>query len=184
MTDPTPQDIANAETRRTIADRQAAEYGHVLRLALGAFGPGWLPSGRHFLLDHDEEDRCRRTGERPVAAATVFTVRNDQGDKRHFTVEDGRVVEHASYEAGFGPMLLEPHPTRTIEVRGQMVHPHRYSLCWAPFELYEPQTAEQLAAARVKREERAVEREAEKSPLFADQIRDEGYRLVRKGRPR
>jgi hypothetical protein len=42
-------------------------------------------------------------------------------------------------------------------------------------ELYEPRTAEQLAAARVKREERAVEREAEKNPLFADQIRAEGH---------
>jgi hypothetical protein len=31
-------------------------------------------------------------------------------------------------------MLTEPDPTRTIEMKGQQVHPHRYELNWAGFE--------------------------------------------------
>lgn len=167
---PTEQDIKNARVRQEIAARQAEEYGRVLAWARTAFGEGWLPSGRHFLIDKTEEDRCRHSGERPSAAATVYTVRNVQGDQRHFTVAADTVTEHDSYEAGFGAMLLEPHPTHTIEVRGQMVHPHRYSLCWAGYELYDPKTAEQLAALRETRERRKKEREdkefAEENPLL------------------
>jgi len=61
--------------------------------------------------------------------------------------------------------------SRTIEVRGQVVHPHRYSLCWAPYELYVPKTAEQLAALRESRERGKAEREErkfrEENPLLA-----------------
>jgi hypothetical protein len=32
-----------------------------------------------------------------------------------------------------------------IEARGQLVAPHRYSLCWAPIEQYSPRIAEELA---------------------------------------
>jgi hypothetical protein len=129
---PTALDIENARIRGAIAARQQAEYDLALGYALEAFGPGWLPSHKHFLLDKAEEDRCRHTGERPRPAATVVTVKNAAGDRRHFTVQaDGQVVEHASMEAGFGAMLREPHPTQRIEVRGQMVAPHRYSLCWS-----------------------------------------------------
>jgi hypothetical protein len=168
----TPQDIDNAATRAAIAQRQKIAYVAVLKLALGAFGPGWLPSCRHDLVDRDEGARVRYTGERPAPAATVYTVKNKAGRERHFTIADGPlVVEHASYEAGFGSMLLEPHPTRIIEVRGQLVHPHRYSLCWASLPLYEPRTAEQLAALRVSRERKKVERDEkrfqEENPLLA-----------------
>lgn len=52
------------------------------------------------------------------------------------------MTECSGYEEGFGSMLLEPHWARTIEVRGQAVHPHRYSLCWAGYELYRPKSAE------------------------------------------
>src|SRR5438105_238000 len=69
---PSERDRENAAVREALARKQAEEYGQVLRWALGKFGPGWLPSGRHYLLDHDDEARCRRTGERPVAAATVY----------------------------------------------------------------------------------------------------------------
>jgi hypothetical protein len=79
-------------------------------------------------------------------------------------------------DAGFGDMLTEPHPSMTIEVLGKTVAPHRYSLHWSGFEPdYVPKTAEQLAAARKKREDKAVEKEAAESPLFADLIRAEGY---------
>jgi len=132
---------------------------------------GWLPSHRHFLLEKEEEERARSTGEKPRAAATVFTVRNVAGEKRHFTVEDGHVIQHESYEAGFGPMLLEPHPTRGFEHQGRFVHVHRYSLCWAGYELYQPKTAEELAALRAMRERRKAEQEekawAEENPLLA-----------------
>lgn len=168
---PTEHDHENARIRQEIADRQAQEYGQVLAWALGAFGPGWEPSCRHFLVSKQEEDRVRYTGDRPVAAATVYVVKNAKEVKRHFTVTDGQVVECAGYEEGFGSMLLEPHPTQTIEVKGQRVHPHRYSLCWAPYELYHPKSAEQLSALRVSRErgkeERADKKFAEENPLLA-----------------
>jgi len=51
------------------------------------------------------------------------------------------------------------------------VHPHGYSLCWAPFEVYVPITAEQLAALRASRERGKGQREEQKfqaeNPLLA-----------------
>jgi hypothetical protein len=172
MTQPTDRDLYNARIRQVIAERQQEEYDRVLVWATTKFGAGWLPSGRHFLLDKEDEDRCRRTGERPVAAATVFTVRNAEGEKRHFTVNDAVVTECSGHEEGFGPMLLERHPTMTIEVRGQNVHPLRYSLCWTPIETYQPRSAEQLAEARGRRQRKKAERDEQKYereyPLFAE----------------
>src|ERR1019366_7436789 len=101
-----------------------------------------------------DEELARRTGDKPKAVAMVFTVRNKAGEKRHFTVEDGRLRECARYEEGFGEMLNESHPTLRIEVRGEKVAPHRYSLNWAGYELYVPKTAEQLASLRVSREKK------------------------------
>src|SRR5262249_28829127 len=54
---PTPQDIENARVRQEIAARQQAEYQECFRAALGAFGPGWTPNCRRFLIEKDEEDR-------------------------------------------------------------------------------------------------------------------------------
>jgi hypothetical protein len=170
---PTERDVANAAAREAIARRQGEQYERVWGWATGLFGPGWLPSGRHFLVTIDEEERSRREGTPAIAAATVYTVRHEEtGMKRHFTVsEDEQVTEVESYEKAFGPMLLEPHPTRTIEVAGKHVHPHRYSLCWAPIEIYHPRSAEQLAALRASRERGKQEREqkkwAEENPLWA-----------------
>jgi hypothetical protein len=169
---PTDGDRENARLRQEIAARQRADYDACLRLAEQAFGAGWVPSHRHYLVEKAEEDRCRCMGERPRPAATVFTARNDAGDRRHFVIgEDGQPREVGSYEDGFGPMLLEPDLGRTIEVRGEQVHPHRYSLCWAGYDLYQPRTAEQLAALRVSRErgreERADKKWAEENPLLA-----------------
>ena len=47
---PTIRDCENARIREEIAARQAREYGQVLAWAQAAFGEGWLPSHRHFLL--------------------------------------------------------------------------------------------------------------------------------------
>lgn len=168
----TEGDRQNEKVRRAIADAQLAAYTEVLKWAMGAFGVGWRPSHRHFLLEKEEEEKARRTGERPIAAATVYTVKSEEGGRRHFTVsKDGVVTECESMEAGFGEKLLEPHPTRTIEVRGQMVHPHRYSLCFAPFELYEPKSAADLAKLRQTRERLKKERDdakwAREHPLLA-----------------
>lgn len=127
----TARDRENARVRQAIADVQERQWQECYLLARVAFGPGWEPSCRHFLVDKAEEDACRKSGEKPRAAATVYTVKKE-GQKRHFSVEDGTVVEHDDYRPAFGPMLFEPHPTQTIEVRGQIVHPHRYSLCLRP----------------------------------------------------
>ncbi len=169
--EPTEQDRENAALRFAIAERQQQAWSEVYLLALNAFGPGWLPSCRHYLVEKEEEEKARRTGKPPKAAATVYTVKNEDGCKRHFTVENGKVVRHDDYKAGFGSMLFEPHPTDTIEVRGKQVHPHRYSLCFAPYDLYRPMTAEQLASLRASRERNRVERERQKwreaNPLLA-----------------
>jgi hypothetical protein len=168
---PTDQDRENARMRQEIAERMEAEYAECLALAIRAFGPGWLPSHRHFLVDKDEEEWHRRTGEKVRPAATVYTVKNAAGEQRHFTAHGGNVVPCEGYEAGFGAMLLEPHPTHGFEHQGRFVHVHRYSLCWAPYELYHPKSAEQLAALREsrerKKEERLDARFAEENPLFA-----------------
>jgi hypothetical protein len=64
-------------------------------------------------------------------------------------------------------------------------HVHRYSLYWDGYETdYRPRSAEQLAADRARREQKAVEKEAAGS-LFAEQILAEGYvKPKRKGKPR
>jgi hypothetical protein len=107
---PTQQDPENAATRAAIAQRQQAENTAGLKRALSKFGPGWLPSGRHFLLEKGEEERPRREGTRAVPAATVYCVRHEETDeKRYFTTEAGHVVEHAGYKEAFGGGLLRAH---------------------------------------------------------------------------
>src|SRR6266702_714283 len=59
---PTDRDRENARNREEIAARQAREYGQVLAWAQAAFGEGWLPSHRHFLLTKEAEDQARYTG--------------------------------------------------------------------------------------------------------------------------
>lgn len=167
---PTAQDIENATIRAEIAAKQNAAYRQVMAWADRIMGPGWYPSGRHFLVEKSEEDQARKEGRPPQAAATVYTVTNGVS-KRHFVLRDGQPVEVADYKEGFGKRLLELELTRTIEVRGEPVHPHRYSLCWAGYELYEPSSAERLAALRKSRErkrgERAEQRFREENPLLA-----------------
>lgn len=173
MTDPTPQDVENAERRAQIAARFKSQYDEALALAEQVLGPGWQPSGYSYLVEKDAEDEARRTNTKPVPSATVITAVKD-GVKRHFRVET--MTECETPEAGFGEMLMEPHHSKGFEHRGQWIPYHRYSFCWGCFEPdYRPQTAEQLAAAREKREQKAVEREAESAPLFAQLIRSEGF---------
>lgn len=182
--EPTAQDRLNAAVRAEIAARFQFEYDQCLGWAEALFGRGWTPAYRHYLVDKDDEERCRRSGERPPAAATVYTVRNAAGDKRHFTLTDERPIETIGYQEGFGDMLYEPHPTRGFEHQGKRVAYQRYSLCFAPYHDYHPKSAEQLAAARVRREARAVDRLAEANPLFEDQIKAEQARPERRRRER
>ncbi|WP_143393238.1 hypothetical protein [Fimbriiglobus ruber] len=144
-------------------------------------GPGFVPVGRHYLVDHDEEERARKSGGRMASAATVITAEKD-GVRRHVAVIGDETRECASYEEGFGVMLTEPDPTRGFTHKGQWCRVNRYSLYWAGYEPgYTPRTAEQLATAREKREAKAVEREAEGN-LFADAVREEGFIPKRRGR--
>lgn len=180
--EPTEQDHRNATRRASIAARFRKEFDDTFALSEIALGPGWEPIATHSLVEHQEADAARRENRRMTPAAVVYTAAKD-GLKRHFMVRDGRSVEVASVEEGFGQMLTEPDPDRTIEVKGQRVALHRYGLYWSGFEKdYRPQTAEQLATARSKREARSVEKEADGS-LFADLIRQEGY-VPRQGKPR
>ncbi len=174
MTGPAPQDIANAAARQAIADRQNAEYAEAKRLALGKLGPGWNPWMKLVLIDADH----RRTGN-TTPVATVYKVYRGEERLTERSVflrrmPDGRVEKADSYEPLFGELLQEKHPTLTVEVRGEQVPVGRYELCWSALELYHPKSAEQLATAREKREEQAVEKEAQAHPLFADLIRAEG----------
>ena len=165
---PTHQDIENARRRQQIADRQRAEYEAALALAEAVFGQGWEPCGRHDLIAYAEADRCRRTGDRPTPAASVYTSAKD-GAQRHFMVIDGQAHEVASYQQGFGAMLTEPDPDRVIDVKGQQVRPHRYGLYWAGYEPdYRPKNAEQLAAARARREQKAEDKERKEIDALAE----------------
>jgi hypothetical protein len=80
-------------------------------------------------------------------------------------------------------MLTEPDTDRTIVVKGQRVHPQKYGLYRGGFEKnYRPQTADQLATARARREAKAVKREIDGS-LFGDLIQEEGY-VPKRGKSR
>jgi hypothetical protein len=117
-------------------EQPAGEYAQVLAWAEQAFGPGWRPSYRHYLVEADEEDRVRRTGEEPRITATLYTVKNAARKRRHFTVEDGRIVEHAGYKEVFGPLLMEPHPTRGFQRDGKWCPIRRYTLCSSPYDQF------------------------------------------------
>jgi hypothetical protein len=159
LTEPTPQDIKNASAREEISRKQNEAWGKVFDWALGAFGPGFEPVGRHYLVDKVEEAAARKEDRAPVAEMTVYCVKNDASRRRYFTVEDGRVTEHLGYQEAFGQKLTELHPTLTFEHRGKALPALHYSLCWAPIERYEPLSARALAILRESRERRKAERE-------------------------
>jgi hypothetical protein len=168
---PTEQDLENARVLREIADRQQAEYDEAALLALGALGPGWTPWMKLVLVDADH----RRSGN-TTPVATAYQV--CRGEKRLSEnslylrrMPDGAVKKAESYEPLFGELLTENHPTYTMEVRGERVAVDRYELWWAALECYRPRSAEELAALRVSREQKKIEREekkwAEENPLLA-----------------
>ena len=182
---PTDRDLRNAAARAVISARQKADYDRVYLLALGKFALGWLPSGRQYLIDKAVEDEARKTGARPTAAATCYSVRNSIGTKRHFIVKNDLVTEVSGYEQAFGPLLEERHPTLRIEVRAEKVALHHYNLCWAPIETYQPRSAEVLAKLRESRERKKTERSEKKwdddHPLLAPIEREQGNSRTGRG---
>jgi hypothetical protein len=168
---PNRQEIENARIRRQIADRQAKEYAEAQALADAALGPGYTPWMKLSLIDSDH----RRTGNAEPVAVAYKVHRGAKRLNEHSVyirrMPDGQIKHADSYEPLFGDLLQEPHPTLTIAIPGRTIPCPRYELCWSALELYQPQSAEQLAAQRVKREDRAVEQLAEANPLFAEQIR-------------
>src|ERR1700722_4431131 len=184
MHEPTAQDLENAARRAEIAARQNDAYAEAQRLALATLGPGWKPWMKLCLIDADH----RKTGD-TTSIATVYKVYRgeERVTERSMFIRrmpDGGVEKADSYEPLFGELLEEKHPTRTIEAKGQQVPVSRYELVWGALELYHPRSAEALAAAREKREERAVERDVEENPLFAAQIRGGEWRPEKKSRGR
>ncbi len=168
---PTEQDRQNAAIRRVIADRQAAEYDEAQALADAALGPGYTPWMRLSLIDSDHH-RTRNT----TPVATAFKVcRGEQRLSENSVylrrMPDGQVRRADSYEPLFGELLHEPHPTRRLEIRGELVPAPRWTLVWSALERYQPRTAEELAALRESRERKKAEREAkrwqEENPLWA-----------------
>lgn len=182
MTQPTDQEIDNAATRAAIAAKQNAEYDEAQALAEQVLGKGYFPWMKLSLIDNDH----RRSGDsEPVA--TVYKVcrgRRFLSERSRFLrrMADGTVQHADNYETLLGELLGEKHPTRTVEVRGEQVPVRRYQLCWSALQKYEPRSAEQLAEARQKREEQAVEKQVRDLPLFAEQIRAEGVQKKARGK--
>lgn len=141
MTEPTPAECERAAMRADIAARQHAQHLQALTFTEAVFGDGWIPTGKHFLVDKEDERRARETGSPMVAAATVYSAAKD-GAKRLFYFIDGRPTECASVETGFGAMLHETHPTLGFLRKGQWAPYPRYSLYWSGFEPgYRPKNA-------------------------------------------
>lgn len=193
MTDRTEQDIKNAALRQEIAEQFRERFEEARRLIEPVLGEGWSPTGRHYLVDHDEEERARSVGGPGTPAATVITAEKD-GGRRYVLVIGGQLRECASYQDGFGAMLTEPDPVRGFRDKdGALHHVHKYSLYWGGYETgYTPKTAVQLAEARGKREEKAeekwqqdVEKDAAAS-LFPEWVREQAgdQRNQKKGRKR
>jgi hypothetical protein len=122
------------------------------------------------LIDSDH----RRSGNTEPVAVVFKVYHGEQKLSEHSMylrrMPDGNVRKSRNYEELFGELLHEPHPTRTLEFKGQVVPAPRWTLGWSALELYEPRSAEQLAALRQTRErnkaERAAARERAENPLF------------------
>src|SRR5438128_149286 len=108
--EPTEHDRENASRRQEIADKQAAEYGHCLRLALGVLGPGWTPWMKLCLID---SDYYLRHGAPPEPVATVYKVYHGKlrlSENSVYVMEkDGKTVWARSYEELLGDLLFEKH---------------------------------------------------------------------------
>jgi hypothetical protein len=123
-----------------------------------------------------ESDYHKHRGRPPVTGPTVYKVYRGEEkltENSRYLLEDasGHVRHAAGYEALFGDLLRERHPSYGFERDGVWVAYDRWTVCWSALELYAPKSAEALAALRDTRErnkeERLDARWAEENPLFA-----------------
>lgn len=169
--EPTDLDRRNAECRAKIAANQNTVYAEAECLALATLGPGWHPWMKLILLDSD----YHHTGDTTPAAVAYKVHRGKQKLTENSLylrkMPDGTVKSTEKYEDLFGDLLNESHPTRKLEIKGQMVPAPRWTLCWSTLERYEPRTAIELAKLRESRERGKAEREdrrfREDNPLLA-----------------
>jgi hypothetical protein len=171
---PTARDIENAAMREAIAQRQNGEYRGAEMLALRRLGPGWQPSMKVSVYRAEECGPIGKDDPPRVPIAVAFKVSGwlmgERVDRFIRELPTGEVLDSDRYEDVFQGMLDEKHPTRTMNVKGAAVPMKRYQHYWSAMELYEPQSAEDLARLRASRERRKAERgEAawrEEAPLF------------------
>ena len=120
MVEPSEHDRQQAAIRAAIAKRQAAEYAESANLTLGTLGPGWTPWMKLVLLDSDH----RHTGNTEPAAVAWKVYRGERRLSENSLylrkLPDGAVKRADSYDDVF-PELHEPHPTKKLEIRGELV---------------------------------------------------------------
>jgi hypothetical protein len=159
MIKPTAQDTANAAYRGAVSSRQNSEYADVMRMALGALGPGFKPWMKISIVDSD----FRWMGDDTPRAVVYKLYSGDERLSENAVyirrIEDGTVKKAYGYQSLIEELLDEPHPTKTVEYRGRKVPVARYELHWSALEQYHPRDADQLAALRVSREQKKAERE-------------------------
>src|SRR5437588_6417193 len=130
MPEPTEQDHQNAAVRAAIAEKQAADYAEAANLTLHVLGPAWTPCIKLVRLDSDH----RRTGNVTAAAVAYKGCRGEQRLSENSVylrkLPDGTVKRADCYEPLF-PELHEPHTTRKLEIRGELVAAPRWELCWS-----------------------------------------------------
>lgn len=85
-------------------------------------------------------------------------------------VEPDRVYYCSQADDGTGWMPKPNHKNERLP-NGHFRYELHFCYIGAPSKLYKPKTAEQLAAARVKREQKRVDALAADMPLFAPEVR-------------
>src|SRR5262245_22503162 len=145
---PTESDIENAAIRQAVAERQNREWQEANLLALGGLGSSYQPWMRLSLIDSDYHNGASRDPVAVVIKVYRGEERLTQNSVYLRKMPDDTVKVADNYEILFGDLLTEPHPTRRLQVKGEMVAPPRWSLVWSALERYTPKSAESSAALR------------------------------------
>lgn len=158
---------ARAAARARIAE----ENDRRIREAVAACGPGATAYAYWRIAD--------RTGIEPDRIAYCCRRPEHSGWKPEPEIPDGPMPTGpwASPTDAYGVALKRKVATddgRTETVTEYLPVP-RYVATWSYLEEYRPLSEWQLEERRRRREANATEREATDRPLFADQIRGEGY---------
>jgi hypothetical protein len=164
-------DTSGIEARARVARESRERMAEAVR----ACGPGATAYGVQVIED--------RTGVEPIRR--VYCCRRPEHKGWQPTVEvDPRDPANAmppgpwaSGQDAFGFVIAKDFGDLKA---GQVCRVSRYRTSLGQIEVYDPASEEELAEARAKREAKAVEREAEALPLFAGQVKAEGFKLTRK----